>query len=451
MISCLNGLDHDLYKMLEVEELARHILMFQLCLSSWRAAHPYVLVDRFEDVTPPEKMDKDANCDRNISLYGYLRGCNIKSGIKVHIAGVGDFRLANVTNSADPFRLSSKMEEENDLIEPTHIENGFRAGNYLRLEVHNVPFGWVQNLDPSHPILVGGISPEEENVGHMQARLKLHNWHMKLLRSAEPVTVSAGWRRYQTNPIYGWEFNDGQRIMLEFNLEHGHCLASFCGPLAPPGTRIVVVQSNKDLFRIVAKAAVVDPKDRRVAKVVVVDPKDQLKLMEESKQIPKRRTALTRFGDELWLKRIKETKLKEIIRRTLKKTASKRTAPKRTSAKRTAPKRTAPKRTELEILTPPIQTQSITCGEVNKVCATYENNILSMLEERRRVEIIDKEPSSYPCSSHFMLLCRQRQDRETVVVMSEEKRAELVKKQQIEEFEKAEKEYFSGVRQLVDL
>lgn len=46
-------------------------------------AHPYVLVDRFEDVTPPQRVHMNNKCDRNIALYGYLRGCNLKKGTKV--------------------------------------------------------------------------------------------------------------------------------------------------------------------------------------------------------------------------------------------------------------------------------------------------------------------------------------------------------------------------------
>ncbi|MCL7044984.1 hypothetical protein MKW94_006631, partial [Papaver nudicaule] len=69
---------------------------------SWRAVQPYVLVDRFEDVTPTERLHMDKNCHRDIILYGYLRGCDIKKRIKVHIAGVGDFSLAGVTSLAGP-------------------------------------------------------------------------------------------------------------------------------------------------------------------------------------------------------------------------------------------------------------------------------------------------------------------------------------------------------------
>ena len=79
---------------------------------SWRTTHPYVLVDRFEDVTPPEKVAQNKKCDRNVTLYGYLRGCNMKKGTKVHIAGVGDCNVAGLTGLPDPCPLPSAAKKK---------------------------------------------------------------------------------------------------------------------------------------------------------------------------------------------------------------------------------------------------------------------------------------------------------------------------------------------------
>lgn len=72
------------YPKREIHNLARFISVMKFHPLSWRAAHPYVLVDRFEDVTSPESVRLNAKCDRNIILYGYLRGCNMKKGTKVY-------------------------------------------------------------------------------------------------------------------------------------------------------------------------------------------------------------------------------------------------------------------------------------------------------------------------------------------------------------------------------
>lgn len=71
------------YTKREVLNLARFISVMKFPPLSWRISHPYILADRFEDVTAPEKVHMNSKCDRNITLYGYLRGCNLKKGAKV--------------------------------------------------------------------------------------------------------------------------------------------------------------------------------------------------------------------------------------------------------------------------------------------------------------------------------------------------------------------------------
>ncbi|KAL3506624.1 hypothetical protein ACH5RR_032006 [Cinchona calisaya] len=108
----LSGLIHGKYSKREIHNLARFISVMKFPPLSWRLSHPYVLVDRFEDVTAPEKVQMDNKCDRNITLYGYLRGCNLKKGSRVHIAGVGDCILSSITSLADPCPLPSAAKKK---------------------------------------------------------------------------------------------------------------------------------------------------------------------------------------------------------------------------------------------------------------------------------------------------------------------------------------------------
>ncbi|KAI3468188.1 hypothetical protein Pfo_024851 [Paulownia fortunei] len=159
-------------------------------------------------------------------------------------------------------RKQVNIAELNELDEVTRIEiEGYRTGTYLRLEVRDVPFEMVENFDPCHPILVGGLALGEENVGYMQVRLKRHRWHKKVLKTRDPIIVSIGWRRYQTVPIYAIEDHNGRHRMLKYTPEHMHCLAMFWGPLAPPHTGVVAVQNlsnNQSSFRITATATVLE-------------------------------------------------------------------------------------------------------------------------------------------------------------------------------------------------
>ncbi|KAJ4723627.1 ribosome biogenesis protein BMS1-like [Melia azedarach] len=159
-------------------------------------------------------------------------------------------------------RKQMNIAELNDLDEVTRLEiEGFRTGTYLRLEIHGVPFEMVEYFDPCQPVLVGGIGLGEENVGYMQARLKRHRWHKKVLKTRDPIIVSIGWRRFQTIPVYAIEDQNGRHRMLKYTPEHMHCLTMFWGPLAPPQTGVVAVQNlsnNQASFRITATAVILE-------------------------------------------------------------------------------------------------------------------------------------------------------------------------------------------------
>ena len=43
-----------------------------------------------QDITAVEDIRQDPKCDREIAVYGYLRGTKLKGNARVHIAGVGD-------------------------------------------------------------------------------------------------------------------------------------------------------------------------------------------------------------------------------------------------------------------------------------------------------------------------------------------------------------------------
>ena len=53
-----------------------------------------------QDITPPERIEDDPKCDREVTVYGYLRGANLKPGTQAHLAGVGDMTVRNNTKLA---------------------------------------------------------------------------------------------------------------------------------------------------------------------------------------------------------------------------------------------------------------------------------------------------------------------------------------------------------------
>ncbi|XP_060671177.1 uncharacterized protein LOC107435087 [Ziziphus jujuba] len=149
----LSGLIHGQYPKREIHNLSRFISVEKFRPLSWRTAHPYVFVDRFEDVTPPQRVQMDNKCGRNIILYGYLRGCNLKKGTKVHIAGVGDYSLAGVTVLADPCPLPSAakkkgLRDKEKLFYGPMSDRGVmydKDGYYININKHFVQYSEVDD------------------------------------------------------------------------------------------------------------------------------------------------------------------------------------------------------------------------------------------------------------------------------------------------------------------
>ena len=138
---------------------------------------------------------------------------------------------------------------------------GFRPGAYLRIVLAKVPCEWVENFDPTRPIVIGGILPGEEIMGVQQVRLKKHRWHRKTLKNQDPLIFSIGWRRFQSIPVYSMLDANSRHRMIKYTPDHMHCYATFYGPLAPQNTGVICFQSmasQQASFRIAASATILE-------------------------------------------------------------------------------------------------------------------------------------------------------------------------------------------------
>jgi ribosome biogenesis protein BMS1 len=60
--------------------LARFISIIKYKQINWKANHPFILIDRFEDNEPQAKKDED---DCSLSFYGYVRGASLRDNKNV--------------------------------------------------------------------------------------------------------------------------------------------------------------------------------------------------------------------------------------------------------------------------------------------------------------------------------------------------------------------------------
>ena len=138
---------------------------------------------------------------------------------------------------------------------------GFKAGSYVRIVFEKVPMEFIENFDPKVPVIMGGLLPTELKFGVVNARLRRHRWHKKILKTNDPLVLSLGWRRFQTLPVYTTSDSRTRTRMLKYTPEHTFCTASFYGPLCSPNTPFCGVQvvANSDTtgsFRIAATGIV---------------------------------------------------------------------------------------------------------------------------------------------------------------------------------------------------
>ncbi|XP_042674521.1 ribosome biogenesis protein BMS1 homolog [Centrocercus urophasianus] len=107
----LSGMVHGEYQKQEIHNLGRFISVMKFRPLTWQTTHPYVLADRMEDLTNPEDIRTNPKCDRKISLYGYLRGAYLKNKSQIHMPGVGDFTVSDVSFLPDPCALPEQQKK----------------------------------------------------------------------------------------------------------------------------------------------------------------------------------------------------------------------------------------------------------------------------------------------------------------------------------------------------
>ena len=92
-------------------------------------------------------------------------------------------------------RNRREFGEEGELARQQH--EGFRQGLYVRILLRRVAHEFTANFRAQLPVVLGGLLPHETAMGFINARVKRHRWHKRILKSNDPLIFSIGWRRFQ--------------------------------------------------------------------------------------------------------------------------------------------------------------------------------------------------------------------------------------------------------------
>lgn len=223
--------------------------------------------DSFADFEEEEKKDLTVEQERelNASKKEKLR-------LQFEMEEGDNFKEDDPDNAFDTWyelqkaKIAKQLDINNAELESMTPEmrqkiEGFKAGSYVRVVFDNVPMEFIENFDSKVPVVMGGLLPTELKFGIINARLRRHRWHKKILKTNDPLVLSLGWRRFQTLPIYTTSDSRTRTRMLKYTPEHTYCNANFYGPLCSPNTPFCGVQivANSDTgngFRIAATGIV---------------------------------------------------------------------------------------------------------------------------------------------------------------------------------------------------
>ncbi|CAI4225165.1 unnamed protein product [Auanema sp. JU1783] len=182
----LTGLEHKQYKRKEILNLIRFISVLKFRPMVWKDAHPYILCDRYEDVTDPIKLQEDPTIDRNLCLYGWVHGANLVNNSAVHVPGVGDWRIKEITSLSDPCPLPEKNKRR-ALNEQERVVYAPFSG--LGGIVYDKDAIYVENSNKK----VFERNELVQNLDNVQATLdeKIEKSALRLLDSSKPINAQS--------------------------------------------------------------------------------------------------------------------------------------------------------------------------------------------------------------------------------------------------------------------
>jgi ribosome biogenesis protein BMS1 len=155
-----------------------------------------------------QKSNFDEEFDEEKKLLGGAIGENDESAENEYMESLKREKEARLRRNQDEFG------EEGERARLAH--EGFRQGLYCRIRIDNIPADFMSSFDPHMPLVLGGLTPQETNLGLIRCRFKKHRWHKRILKCNDPLVFSMGWRRFQSIPVFSTEDQNGRHRLVGF-------------------------------------------------------------------------------------------------------------------------------------------------------------------------------------------------------------------------------------------
>lgn len=204
------GVVNGKYRKHEVKRLSLHLNRVKFRPLVWKNTHSYMLIDRVEDVSQTNKKDGEDERlagEKDVTLFGYVRGTHLKLSSKVHLLGVGDFPIHNMTILPDPCPvkgskdgalengdkkaiLNRKKQKETLLYAPmANVGRVSMDKDALYIELKNVHYTKKDQLYVSDQQKYGSMGASDSMNGAVDEDGEETVTPMGLLRSMQSVKV----------------------------------------------------------------------------------------------------------------------------------------------------------------------------------------------------------------------------------------------------------------------
>lgn len=160
-------------------------------------------------------------------------------------------------NATKEEEIEYNEDEKRELL--SKDKNRVNLGQYIRIKLGRIKFKHFKNFS-SKPLILNFPGFQSETMGFAMIRFKKHKFYTNLLKSFDPIILSAGFHKYQTIPMLAKKDMSDRLRLIKYTPQHDFCHLIVYGPFLELNTGVSAFQSlSEDLkkFRVAGTGVVI--------------------------------------------------------------------------------------------------------------------------------------------------------------------------------------------------